>query len=46
MVAGGWSRAYKVSGPVPQEWPQLEAAQGQAQAGKRGLWGPPCLGGR
>lgn len=46
MVAGGFSRAYKVSGPVPQEWPQLVAAQGQAQAAKRGLWGLPCDGGR
>lgn len=46
MVAGGWSRAFKVSGPKPQEWPQLTAAEKQAQAQHLGLWGPPCNGGR
>ena len=49
MVAGGWSRAYKVRGPAPAEWKQLAAAQKQAQAARLGLWGPRpggCDGGR
>lgn len=40
VVAAGFGRAYKVSGPAPQEWSQLVAAQQQAQTAKTGLWAP------
>lgn len=49
LVAGGFARAYKVSGPAPAQWQGLLADQRAAQQGKRGLWAPRpggCDGGR
>jgi micrococcal nuclease len=49
MVAGGFSRAYKVRGPAPAEWKDLVADQAQARLNHVGLWAPRpvgCGGGR
>ncbi len=44
LVAGGFARAYKVSGAPPVQWQNLLADQRAAQAAKRGLWAPRPAG--
>lgn len=46
MAGEGMGRDYVYDRKPAQNEPAVAAAQGQAQTGKRGLWGPPCDGGR
>ncbi|WP_331758696.1 thermonuclease family protein (plasmid) [Nocardia sp. NBC_01377] len=42
----GAARAYIYDDNPATIYPQIQAAQQQAQAADRGLWGPPCNGAR
>ncbi|CAJ1507074.1 thermonuclease family protein [[Mycobacterium] burgundiense] len=40
----GMAQAYIYRGRPVQRYPQIAAAEREAQAAGRGLWGPPCHG--
>ena len=46
-VRAGAGRAYLYDKKHPaSDWAQIQAAQAEAQAAHRGLWGPTCNGGK
>lgn len=40
----GMAHAYVYGGQPVQRYPQIAAAEREAKAAGRGLWGPPCHG--
>lgn len=43
-VAAGMARPYVYGGKPVSRYPEIMAAEEQARAASRGLWGPPCNG--